>query len=646
MARKVMAREPSSTAEAASASHSLDAARRALEDMSRRARLMIDTANDAIVTIDEGSVIMDWNRAAEQMFGWSRDEALGRILTDLIVPERHREAHHRGLARFLKDRTPGILNRRVETQAVGRDGAEIDIELSVWPMEANGTFTFSAFLRDISRRKKSQEALRASEEKYRLVVENANEGIIVSQDAVLKFANPRALELTDRSLEEAMSTPFIEMVHPEDRARVYGNYLRRMRGEHVEPSYVFRAVTPKGETRSLQINAVAIQWEGRPATLNFLTDVSRQVALQENLAQTLAEREMILETTAVGIMFIQGGRIKWINNTLECAMLGFADGETVGRTGEVAFRDHDDWSRFLKQCIPMLEKTGLYEGEWEVKRKDGTPWWCHMSGKALNPGDLAAGHMWFFLDISSRKRAEEEERRAIAREKELTELKTRFVAMASHEFRTPLASVLSSIELINDFGATLPDAERRELVKIVKDSVARMTGMLDQVMLIGRAEADKLVFQPRAVDAAQLAEQLARESERFASGRCVVRFTHRGLGGQRLLDPELVGHALGNLLSNAIKYSPAGAEVTMHLEATPETLTFAIGDRGIGIPREDQARLFESFHRGRNVANIEGTGLGLTIVKQCADLHGGTIEFESDVERGSTFRLRLPAPAA
>ena len=156
-------------AAASAASLSLDGARRALEDASRRTRQLIDTANDAVVSIDHRSVIVDWNRTAETMFGWSREEAVGRILTDLIVPPQHREAHHRGLGRFLAERSQqGILNRRVETTALARDGREFDIELSVWPVEAgDGSITFSAFIRDISRRKRNEQTLRATQEKYR-----------------------------------------------------------------------------------------------------------------------------------------------------------------------------------------------------------------------------------------------------------------------------------------------------------------------------------------------------------------------------------------------------------------------------------------------------------------------------------------------
>ena len=634
-------------AEAATpATLALDAARRALEDMSRRARLMIDTANDAVITIDPASIIIDWNRTAERMFGWRRDEAVGQVLTDLIVPPQHRESHHRGLKRFLSDRTQGILNRRVETTALDRAGREFDIELSVWPVETGSGFTFSAFIRDISERRQAEAALRESEEKYRLVVENAYEGIVVSQDGMLKYANPRALELTRRTLAQAMSTPFIEMVHPDDRARVYGNYLRRIKGETVEPFYKFRVVDTAGETKWLQISAVGIEWQGRPATLNFLTDVTEQVALEASAAQTLALREAILETTAVGIMFIQAGRIKWINDALERGMLGFDDGEIVGRTGEVAFADHADWTRFLHECIPALERTGTYSSDWRVKRKDGSPWWCHMSAKALKPSDLGAGTIWFFIDISARKRAEEEVHRALGRERELSELKTRFVSLTSHEFRTPLATILSSIELIDDFGSKLPDAERAELIKIIKGAIKRMTGMIDQVMLIGRAESDKLEFRPEPADACEIAQSVAREAEQALGRRNTVRFASRGDCGRRLVDAKLLAHVLGNLLSNAIKYSPEGSPVELDVEGREAMLVMKVADHGIGIPAEDHARLFESFHRARNVGNVEGTGLGLTIVKQCAELHGGRIEFESTPGRGSTFTAYLLAPPA
>jgi PAS domain S-box-containing protein len=391
---------------------------------------------------------------------------------------------------------------------------------------------------------------------------------------------------------------------------------------------------------------VAIEWEGRPTTLNFLTDVSERVKLEAEVKQTLAEREAILETTAVGIMFIQNGRIKWINDALERSMLGWADGETIGKSGEIAFRDHMDWSAFLKECIPALERDGTYESDREVHRKDGTPWWCHMSAKALNRANLGQGTIWFFLDISLRRRAEEEARRSLVRERELSDLKTRFVSLASHEFRTPLATILSSIEIIDDFGPTLPENERREMVRLIKAAVSRVMSMLDQVELIGRAEADQLEFRPQPQDVEALGASIARETEQAHGRRNSVKVSTAGATGERMLDSKLLFHILGNLVGNAIKYSPAGSEVSLAIEGDADGIVFRVGDRGMGIPADDQPRIFESFHRARNVGNVQGTGLGLSIVRQCVELHGGTVTFESAVGRGTTFVVRIPARPA
>jgi len=166
--------------------------------------------------------------------------------------------------------------------------------------------------------------------------------------------------------------------------------------------------------------------------------------------------------------------------------------------------------------------------------------------------------------------------------------------------------------------------------------------MLDQVMLVGRAESDGIEFRPEPHAPEELAAKIAREVE-YAHGRPNrIRFSHRGSGGPRMLDPILLSHALGNLLGNALKYSPPSTEVRFELEAAPRSLTLLVADQGIGIPEADQARVFESFHRGRNVGTVEGTGLGLTIVKQCIEIHGGTVDFESDPARGSTFIVCLP----
>jgi PAS domain S-box-containing protein len=227
-----------------------------------------------------------------------------------------------------------------------------------------------------------------SEAKYRAVVENVSEGILVTAGGRILYANPKALELTALDEETAMSRPFIEFIHPDDREKVLNNHMKRLRGELVENHYQFRVQHAQSITRWLEISAVMFEWEGARATLNFLTDVT-------------------------------------------------------------------------------------------LKRQ-----------------------------------AEEDMRKALAHERELSEIKSRFVAVASHEFRTPLAAILSSVELLDTYGASFPADERRELLEQIKTAVARMNGMVEQVLLTSRLELGKFRFEAAPLVVPDWLVQMMAELER------------------------------------------------------------------------------------------------------------------------------------
>jgi signal transduction histidine kinase len=231
----------------------------------------------------------------------------------------------------------------------------------------------------------------------------------------------------------------------------------------------------------------------------------------------------------------------------------------------------------------------------------------------------------------------------LEREKELSELKSRFVSMTSHEFRTPLAGIMSSIELLSDYGERLDAEERTELAGVIKSSVKRMTQMLDQVLLIGRADAGRMDFRPQPLDLNLLVTQVVDEVRSVDRDAPAIDVDWRVQGSGWLLDERIVRHVLTNLLGNAVKYSPQKEPVQLVVASSAQQLVFTVTDRGIGIPPEDRPLLFQSFHRGRNVGSISGTGLGLAIVKKAVDLHGGRIQVESQVGKGSRFRVFIPA---
>ena len=248
----------------------------------------------------------------------------------------------------------------------------------------------------------------------------------------------------------------------------------------------------------------------------------------------------------------------------------------------------------------------------------------------------------FVVDATARLQAEQTMRLTLQRQTEINDMKSRFISVASHEFRTPLAFILSSAELLKYYGNRLPEAEKQEVISTIENGVQRMTGMLDRVLLLGKVEAEMLEFKPRQIDIAALCSSLAEDARiQHAQANVGLNTRFSGLPETGLYDEKLLRHIIGNLLSNAIKYSPKGGQVEFRVFAATGKLVFEVADQGIGIPPEEIPHLFEWFHRASNVGSIQGTGLGLAIVKSSVDLHGGSLSVSSVPDRGSCFTVTI-----
>jgi PAS domain S-box-containing protein len=244
-------------------------------------------------------------------------------------------------------------------------------------------------------------------------------------------------------------------------------------------------------------------------------------------------------------------------------------------------------------------------------------------------------------DITERKSAENEIRNALEKEKELNELKSRFISMTSHEFRTPLTTIFSSTELLQDYSAKWAEQRKQKHFQRILTAVKHMNQLLNDVLLIAQAEAGKSKCNPALLDVIHFCQDLIDELQITANSRAIT-FDSQSDRLHAYLDEKLLRHILSNLLSNAIKYSPEGSNVSFALNCEQGKIIFRVQDRGIGIPAADQAQLFDTFHRASNVGTISGTGLGLAIVKKAVDLQHGQITFESEVGVGTTFIVSLP----
>lgn len=232
--------------------------------------------------------------------------------------------------------------------------------------------------------------------------------------------------------------------------------------------------------------------------------------------------------------------------------------------------------------------------------------------------------------------------RTLKRQTELNRLKSNFVAMTSHEFRTPLATILSSGELLKTYGDRLPQAEKDELVTSIETSVSRMTQMLDRVLRISKSDAGMLEFRPVHLDLHSLCQRLLKQAREHMQTPCVWVDDLCDSAVWGAFDENLLSHVVDNLLSNAVKYSPSGGEIRFSLRVSETAIALTVSDSGIGIPAAELPNLFEPFHRARNVGSIQGTGLGMAIVKASVELHGGTMEVSSVEGQGSRFTVRLP----
>ncbi len=374
----------------------------------------------------------------------------------------------------------------------------------------------------------------------------------------------------------------------------------------------------------------------------------RASELEWRVAQRTAELlrakdrvEAILNNSSDAIILIRaGGLIQQVNSAF-VQLFGYETDQALGQSlSEFVIEDQVE---VLEKALQLVAETGHpLRIDMTARRQDGKLLFTEM---ALAPVTEYEGPILNVIcnirDITQRKQSEEELRNALEKEKELNELKSRFISTVSHEFRTPLSTILAASETIKEYSNRMtPESKVRHIDKI-QNQVTRMTGLLNDVLTISRTETIGLKLDPMILDVDKFCKDIVEEMRTIA-GTHLIRYEFSGETRRINADEELLRRITINLLSNAIKYSSGDNPVDMEVIHQGEKIIFRVRDYGIGIPDEDQKHLFEIFHRASNVGTIQGTGLGLAIVKRAVDAHNGTISFESVVGKGTTFEVEIP----
>ncbi len=298
----------------------------------------------------------------------------------------------------------------------------------------------------------------------------------------------------------------------------------------------------------------------------------------------------------------------------------------------------DDQARFKQTVARTVADSGGRRFEIRLLKPDRTAVNAEIGLQNITDD----GFVCSFHDISDRQRAEQALRLALEAEKQTNLLKSRFVSMASHEFRTPLAAILASTETLTLYRERMKPEDISGRLENIRRQVNHMTGIIDDVLQLGRMQSGRIEFHPTLANLNALCSELVEEFNTRSETPARVVYTAPIIPIVIRMDTGLMRQSISNLIANALKYSLDPRPVQLHLSRDGEHVTLRISDEGIGIPDKDLPYLFEPFHRASNVGNISGTGLGLSITKQAIEQHGGTLAVESEISVGTTFTISLP----
>jgi PAS domain S-box-containing protein len=337
---------------------------------------------------------------------------------------------------------------------------------------------------------------------------------------------------------------------------------------------------------------------------------------------------------------LNSGERVW--STQLCRIFGFDPGAGPPSLEQALARIHaEDLPRMRGVVADALAGRGWPTVDARVLLPDGSVRWLRSAGANHDQAGQRKVNV-VMHDVTALKSAERELLANLERERELSQLRADFMNMVTHECRTPLGIIMSSVQILERYFERLSTAERAAHLAEIRGGARRLADLVEEVLFLGKADAGRIPLEMRPLDLTAVLGKLSADVSTSLGADRIIHLHVDRAARRVLLDLRLITHVITNLLGNALKYSTLDTEVTVRARRDGEAVVIAVEDRGIGIPAADQRRLFQVFQRASNVGAISGSGLGLAIVKRCIDLHGGAIALESEVGRGTRVTVRLP----
>jgi len=606
----------------------------ALRASEENLRNILDSSPDAITVTNLEGKILECNKRTLDLHGFStKQELIGRSAFDLIAPKNQKRAA-KNREKTLKD---GFI-RNVEYTLLTKDANEFPAEFSASVIrDSSGRPTcFVAITKDITERKKAQEALKESEEKYRLVVENANEAILVAQDGKHKFVNPKMVEVTGYSEEELMSGPFLGFIHPDDREMVVDRYQRRLEGEELPHVYPLRIVDKSGNTKWVQINAAKFNWNGRSVTLSLLVDITERKKAEEALKNSAREWHATFDAIGDAVFLTDlKGKILRCNEAM-AKFLGKSFREIVGRT---CWELVHGTSKPPEGC-PVLYMQKSHRREMMVLPVDERYFDITADPLLDQEGNLI-GAVHIMADITERKRAEE----TLIQSERLRAL-GEMAGGVAHDFNNLLAIILGNAQLLERGAGRYKEEEIKERLKVIARTAHEGGETVRRLQYFTRREASVEEYTELNLN------EIVRSAISSTSPRWKNEKEKEGVSikiREELKDellirgsrPEIM-EVLTNLIFNSVEAMGERGEISIRTEAKNSKVYLYFQDTGEGISKRVQNRVFDPFFTTKGP---KASGLGLSVSYGIMKRHRGDIKVESKKGKGSTFTLSFPSEA-
>lgn len=506
-------------------------------------------------------------------------------------------------------------------------------------------------------RKQNQELLKQSEEEYKLLFES-NPVPMWAYDVVtlrILTANESAILYYGYSRAEFCALTIQDILPPEGIVELLQN-----KGHHKTSPWRHKH---KGNTVIYaEVVSHDIVLGGVQSKLVAAYDVTERTKVEGHLrlleSVITNANDAVLVTEADQIEF-PGPKIVYVNEAFS-TMTGYAVEEVLDKTPRILQGPKTD-KRELARIRKALEMHETIEVEIINYKKNGEEYWANFT---VVPVEDKQGRLTNFVaiqrDVTARKRQEEMTREklerqvkertrelneALSKEKELVELKSKFVAIASHEFRTPLATINFATNYLKDYLSKLQPVEINKKLESIEKQVRHMTFLLDDVLTLGKSESGKTKVVARKIDIHDFFQKIVEEVLYSTKSTHKVTLAFDSPLKEIEIDEKLLRNVFINLLSNAIKFSPEASEVILAVRSVDNQLRISVRDSGVGIPSNEFDKIFDPFHRGSNAGAIQGTGLGLSIVKKAVELLEGVLDFKSEIGKGSEFTVGIKISA-